>query len=76
MTTMSNQVLTDKGEKYLIINKVAHKMTPYNGRKTDVYGNNRACNCPDLMSVARFCVCIARVWCEKHGGPRCVGGHD
>lgn len=48
----------------------------YYGRKSDVYGNNRACDCSDLLQVNTFCVCIARVWCSKHGGPRCVGGHD
>ncbi len=55
---------------------VYRSLGPYGGRKSDVYGNNRACNCPDLVQIDRFCVCIARVWCEKHGGPRCVGGHD
>lgn len=60
----------------LIVGDKEFKLTPYSGRRTDVYGNNRACNCPNLMQVNRFCVCIARVWCEKHGGPHCVGGHD
>ena len=53
-----------------------YQITPYGGRRTDSWGNNPACNCPDLMQIHTFCVCIARVWCEKHGGPRCVGGHD
>lgn len=53
-----------------------YQVRPYRGRKTDAYGNNRACDCKDLMEVNTFCVCIARCWCPKHGGPRCVGGHD
>jgi hypothetical protein len=45
--------------------------------RTDVYGNNRACDCPELKRVVgMFCVCYGRAWCPNHGGPRCVGGHD
>ncbi len=54
-----------------------YKVVPWTGRRTDSWGNNRACACPDLMRVmGSFCVCIGRCWCPTHGGPRCVGGHD
>lgn len=47
------------------------------GYRTDVYGNNRACNCPDLKKViGMFCVCYGKAWCPNHKTLRCVGGHD
>jgi hypothetical protein len=59
------------------INNKEYNARPWGtDRRTDVYGNNRACSCSDLMRVDKFCVCIGRAYCKKHGGPRCVGGHD
>jgi len=47
------------------------------GYRTDVYGNNRACNCPDLKRVIGiFCVCYGIAYCPTHGWKGCVGGHD
>lgn len=58
------------------INGKTYRAKPWTGLRTDSYGNNRACECLDLKRVDSFCVCVGRCWCEKHGGPRCVGGHD
>ena len=54
-----------------------YELRPWVGSRTDTYGNNRACDCPDLKRVVgMFCVCYGRAYCPTHGGPRCVGGHD
>ena len=54
-----------------------YEARPWTGARTDVYGNNRACQCPELKRlVGIFCVCYGKCWCPTHGGPRCVGGHD
>lgn len=60
----------------VVIDGKTYEARLWTGRRTDVYGNNRACACKDLMEVNTFCVCIGRSWCPTHGGPRCVGGHD
>jgi len=62
------EIIEIKGKKY--------RARPWTGRRTDSWGNNRACNCAELKQVDSFCVCIGRCWCPTHGGPRCVGGHD
>lgn len=80
-----NKVIKIDGKEYLEVMKLPHssgvskryELKPWNGRRTDVYGNNRACGCPGLKRVVGlFCVCLGMCWCPKHGGPRCVGGHD
>lgn len=71
-----NEAIEIDGKPFLVIGDKQYSMRRWSGRRTDVYGNNRACQCKDLMSVDMFCVCIGRAWCPTHGGPRCVGGHD
>lgn len=44
--------------------------------RTDTYGNNRACNCPDLLKLDIFCVCYGICYCPSCGHSGCVGGHD
>jgi hypothetical protein len=66
-----------KGVPHLSIGENTYELRPWSGSRTDTYGNNRACNCPDLKRVlGMFCVCYGKCWCPTHGGPRCVGGHD
>jgi len=61
----------------VVINGVRRPVRPWTGMRTDAWGNNRACDCEDLMRVLdSHCVCRGRCWCPTHGGPRCVGGHN
>lgn len=46
------------------------------GWRTDVYGNNRACNCAELLKLNIFCVCYGVSYCPNCGHSGCVGGHD
>ena len=61
----------------VIINGKETRVTPWSGMRTDYWGNNRACDCEDLMRVLDTpCVCRGRAWCPTYGGPKCVGGHN
>ena len=46
------------------------------GFRTDSYGNNRACKCPELLKLDTFCVCYGVCYCPNCGHCGCVGGHD